>query len=31
MKYIPHDYQKYATNFIVEHKIAGVILDMGLG
>lgn len=31
MKYIPHDYQKYVTNFIVENKIAGVILDMGLG
>ena len=31
MKYSPHDYQTYATNFILDHPIAAVFLDMGLG
>lgn len=31
MKYQPHDYQKYATRFIVGHPIAAVFLQMGLG
>ncbi|MCQ4922214.1 DEAD/DEAH box helicase [Tissierella carlieri] len=31
MKYNPHEYQKYATNFILENPIAAVLLDMGLG
>ena len=31
MKYIPHDYQMYATKFIEEHPVAAVLLDMGLG
>ena len=31
MKYIPHDYQTYATKFIEEHPAAAVLLDMGLG
>lgn len=31
MIYKPHDYQKYATEFIVSHPIAAVILQMGLG
>ena len=31
MKYRPHDYQAYATNFILEHPISAVFLDMGLG
>ena len=31
MKYQPHDYQEYATRFIVEHPIAAVFLQMGLG
>lgn len=31
MKFIPHDYQNYATNFILEHPVAAVLLDMGLG
>lgn len=31
MKYSPHDYQAYATNFILEHPISAVFLDMGLG
>ena len=31
MKYNPHDYQKYATNFVLEHPVAAVLLEMGLG
>lgn len=31
MKYQPHDYQEYATRFIVEHPVAAVLLQMGLG
>ncbi len=31
MQFIPHNYQSYATNFIVEHPIAALFLDMGLG
>ena len=31
MIYKPHDYQKYATEFIVTHPVAAVILQMGLG
>nr|DAS75781.1 MAG TPA: Chromatin remodeling complex ATPase [Caudoviricetes sp.] len=31
MKYHPHDYQRYATNFILEHPVAAVLLEMGLG
>lgn len=31
MKYKPHDYQKYAIEYIKEHPIAAVILAMGMG
>lgn len=31
MKYKAHDYQKYATQFLIEHKAAGLFLDMGCG
>lgn len=31
MKFIPHAYQEYAINYIKEHKVAAVFLDMGLG
>ena len=31
MKFIPHDYQKYAGRFVLEHPYCGLILDMGLG
>ena len=31
MKYEPHNYQKYAINYIEEHPISAVLLDMGLG
>ena len=29
MKYNPHDYQAYATDFILTHPIAAVLLEMG--
>lgn len=31
MRYNPHDYQKYAIEYIKEHPIAAVILAMGMG
>jgi|MGYP000964994731 hypothetical protein len=31
MKFIPHDYQRYATEYIKENTVAAVFLDMGLG
>lgn len=31
MIYKPHDYQKHTTDFILEHPIAAIILQMGLG
>ncbi len=31
MKYNAHDYQNYATEFILQHPIAAVFLEMGLG
>lgn len=31
MRYDAHDYQKYATQFILTHPIAAVFLEMGLG
>ena len=31
MKYVPHDYQTYATDFILSHPVAAVLLQMGLG
>ena len=31
MKYNPHDYQRYAAEFITTHLIAALLLDMGLG
>ena len=31
MKYIPHDYQSYATEFILSHPVAAILLQMGLG
>lgn len=31
MKYKAHDYQQYATDFILEHPVSCLILDMGLG
>ena len=31
MKYVPHDYQKFAEKFIIENPVCGLMLDMGLG
>ncbi|AEV30601.1 DNA/RNA helicase, superfamily II, SNF2 family [Sphaerochaeta pleomorpha str. Grapes] len=31
MTYTPHDYQQYASDFIEEHPVAAVLLQMGLG
>jgi len=31
MKYEPHDYQAFATEYILQHPIAAILLDMGLG
>jgi SNF2 family DNA or RNA helicase len=31
MRYEPHEYQEYATNFILSHPIAAIFLEMGLG
>ncbi|HIF3981166.1 TPA: SNF2-related protein [Listeria monocytogenes] len=31
MKYRPHEYQSYATEFILPHPISAVFLEMGLG
>lgn len=31
MKYFPHDYQRYATAFIINHPVSAVLLEMGLG
>lgn len=31
MKYIPHDYQKFATEKIIELPACGLLLEMGLG
>ncbi len=31
MKYIPHDYQEYAKDWIIEKEKSGLLLDMGLG
>ena len=31
MKYSPHNYQKYVIEFIKQHPIAAILLDMGMG
>lgn len=31
MKFIPHDYQKYAIEFVEKHDVSCLMLDMGLG
>lgn len=31
MKFIPHGYQQYAIDFVKEHDVAALLLDMGLG
>jgi SNF2 family DNA or RNA helicase len=31
VKFIPHDYQQYAIDFIKNNEVAAILLDMGLG
>ena len=31
MRYMPHEYQKYAIGFIKKNPIAAILLDMGMG
>lgn len=31
MKFIPHDYQDIAKQWVLDHPAAGLFLDMGLG
>lgn len=31
MKYSPHEYQRFAAEYIKSHTVAAVLLDMGLG
>lgn len=31
MRYEPHEYQEYAIKFILNHPIAAILLEMGLG
>ena len=31
MKFIPHEYQKFAVKFINNHAESMLLLDMGLG
>jgi len=31
MKFVPHEYQTYATDFILTHPTSAILLDMGLG
>ncbi len=31
MKFIPHDYQSYCVQYIKDHPVAALLLDMGLG
>lgn len=31
MKFIPHDYQKYAIEYVENHEMTALLLDMGLG
>ena len=31
MRFMPHDYQAYAIQHILDHEEAALLLDMGLG
>jgi hypothetical protein len=31
MKFIPHEYQQSAIDYIIEKQAAAIFLDMGLG
>lgn len=31
MKFIPHEYQQYVIDYLLEKPVAAIFLDMGLG
>jgi len=31
MKFIPHKYQQFAIDHVLNHEVAALLLDMGLG
>ena len=31
MKFMPHEYQQYCIDYIQNHPVAALFLDMGLG
>ncbi|MBS4007129.1 MAG: helicase [Clostridium sp.] len=31
MKFIPHEYQQFAIDYLLDRPVAGIFLDMGLG
>ena len=31
MRYEPHEYQEYAIKYIIDHPVAAVFLDCGMG
>lgn len=31
MEFIPHEYQRYAINYIEDKPVSAILLDMGLG
>jgi hypothetical protein len=31
MKFIPHEYQQYAIDYLLEKPVTAIFLDMGLG
>lgn len=31
MKFIPHEYQTFCIDYIKQHKVSALFLDMGLG
>ena len=31
MRYVAHNYQNYAKDFILAHKVSALFLDCGLG
>ena len=30
-KFIPHEYQRYAAEYIITHPVTALLLDIGLG
>ena len=31
MRFIPHDYQRFCIDYVLDRPAAGLFLDMGLG